>query len=83
MRIDLSQITPLEFQFVAAPVFALVLAGLYVLGIRASRRTGIPPWKYVVSPSAASTMDRREKLIALAIMAGGLELMVLLLYFVQ
>lgn len=83
MRIDLSQITPLEFQLVAAPVLAFIIMAFYVLGRRASRRTGIPAWKYVVSPSAASTLDRKEALWAFAIIAGGLELLVLLLLLVQ
>lgn len=83
MRIDLSQITLLEFQLVAASVLAFIIAALYALGRRVSRRTGIPAWKYVVSPSAASTLDRKETLVAFAIIAGGLELLVLLLLLVQ
>ena len=83
MRIDLSQITLLEFQLVAASVLAFTIAALYALGRRVSRRTGIPAWQCVVSPSAASTLDRKERLLAFAIIAGGLELLVLLLLLVQ
>ena len=83
MRIDLSQISLLEFQLVAASVLAFIVAAFYALGRRASRRTGIPAWRYVVSPSAASTLERKERLLAFAILGCSVELLVLLLLLVQ
>jgi hypothetical protein len=75
VRINLSQVSLLEFQLVAASVLAFTMAALYMLGRRVSRRTGIPAWK--------STLDQKERLIACAIMAGALELSFLLLLLVQ
>ena len=79
MRIDFSGITPLKFQLAAVPVLLLLVGVFYLLGRRASRRTGIPAWKYVMLPSAASTLNQGEKLIAFAATAGGMALLLFLL----